>query len=29
MPSIKIDQLTFPVEKIQAKLHIHGIYAIP
>lgn len=29
MTSIKLDQLTFPLDTIQAQLKIHGIYSIP
>jgi hypothetical protein len=29
MAAIKIDQVIFPIDSIQAKLKIHGIYSIP
>lgn len=29
MTSIKFDQVTFPIDSIQAQLKVHGIYSIP
>jgi len=29
MTPVKIDQVTFPIDTIQAKLKIHGIYSLP
>jgi len=29
MTSVSIEKITFPIDKIQASLKIHGLYAIP